>query len=360
MLENDFRGIFYEAYENYLNSLSKARILILGSTGAGKSTLCNLVFKKEMARVGSGRPVTQNIDEYENDFVVLYDSAGYETGEQNQRRFNKLIFSFAAPADMKERAVDIAWYCVNAPAARFTELDADLIKKLQQAVIPTAVVLTKIDLATEAQCAALANVIRGDLPNIPVFESSTDETIAVANGLDELFAWSLDNVDSARRKAFIAASNRDLGIKEKACSAIIKGAAAAAVAAAAVPLPGADAPVLVSIQLGMLSKIFATWDIASIEQTAKSLVVEIISVNAGRLLSGNLLKLVPGAGQLIAAGINASVASAITYAVGTSFNKMCRYVTEQHLAGKEVLFEEMFGSQLMDEILGSLGRKFKK
>lgn len=54
-------------------------VWIAGKTGAGKSTLINAVFGSKVAPTGSGKPLTQNIEQYQvtNNFS-LFDTKGLE------------------------------------------------------------------------------------------------------------------------------------------------------------------------------------------------------------------------------------------------------------------------------------------
>ena len=84
--------------EKEKSEMQKPNLLVVGGTGVGKSSLINLVFGKEVARVGNGKPITKGIDRYEvNDFpLVLYDAEGYEitaSGEADNGNFGKVKIS---------------------------------------------------------------------------------------------------------------------------------------------------------------------------------------------------------------------------------------------------------------------------
>ena len=74
-------------------------ILIVGRTGAGKSSLINYISGKEVARVGVGRPVTtrDELDSYRTNFmgvdIRLFDSWGIEADKTDdwKRRTMKVL-----------------------------------------------------------------------------------------------------------------------------------------------------------------------------------------------------------------------------------------------------------------------------
>ena len=69
------------SYEQ-IRSQTKPVVLISGATGAGKSSLINAVFGRQIAVTGAGVPITQNFNKYESDdtHMILYDSKGLEHG----------------------------------------------------------------------------------------------------------------------------------------------------------------------------------------------------------------------------------------------------------------------------------------
>ena len=73
--------VTYSEYESKKNiNKEKVNIIVAGKTGVGKSSLINYIFGKEVAKVGDGQPVTQEIQEYdlENDNITLFDTKGIE------------------------------------------------------------------------------------------------------------------------------------------------------------------------------------------------------------------------------------------------------------------------------------------
>ena len=199
-----FKNRFREEMESFLSGYedkNKPRILVAGSTGCGKSTLCNLVFKRKVCTEGAGTPVTRGVRKITRPEipVIVYDSEGYETGarfsdrsdgeESAGQKYCDLIMN----AVEKER-IDLVWYCISAPGSRVTDVDISLIKQFRSLKKPVAVVLTQIDVATEEDCEELKKTIAGEVdgPNpeegrkIAIFESTNDSGITVPEGCPEV------------------------------------------------------------------------------------------------------------------------------------------------------------------------------
>jgi predicted GTPase len=94
--EERLASILQDEYDKTTRALlaNSPTILLLGATGAGKSSLINAVFGCKKAHVGAGKPVTKDFEFYEaNDelSINLYDSKGHET---NDATFNKKLYEF--------------------------------------------------------------------------------------------------------------------------------------------------------------------------------------------------------------------------------------------------------------------------
>lgn len=348
----DFKGRFSKEWEEIRKEIKKVSILVMGGTGTGKSTLVNCVFKKDIAKAGAGRPVTRGIDLYENDYLRVYDSEGYESGDQNQSHYNQLIKKFLdEKAASVNTDVHLVWYCVSTPSARFTDLDVEFINTaVQKYKKSLCVVLTKIDIGTEEQFEALTKAIKDPCPNIPVFASSIEE-IPIKNGLDALDQWSREQLDKSLRESFMSVSNRDLEAKESEGEKIVRQHVTGAFAVGFSPIPFSDAPLLIANQMGLLVRICLLWDMASLKQfIVASSAVEMVMAQIGKTLVSSLLKLIPGIGTLIGGVISGTVAAGLTFALGTAVNKLCRKILEDQLAGKIIPFAEYINEDFLDTI----------
>lgn len=349
-----FAGAFKQNFETLKKEIQKVSILVMGSAGTGKSTLVNTVFKKEIAEVGAGRPVTKGINDYnDNDYLHIYDSEGYESGSANQEKYARLIEDF-----LKEKnndastAIHLCWYCVSAPSARFTDCDSNFIKDMSGKV-PLAVVLTKIDLATEEQVTALKAAINDACPNTLVFLSTDKE---IPNDLDALDSWSRERLPEALRRAFISVSNRDIDAKENEGKNIALQHVTGAFFTGFIPIPFSDAPALLANQAIMLSRICVLWDMESLAKTlAASSGLSAIMGTLGKTLAGNILKWIPVVGTIAGGMINGTVAAGLTYALGASVNQLLRKITTDRLKGVEYSFDHY----LTPEFFNTLGPIFE-
>lgn len=101
-------------------------------------------------------------------------------------------------------------------------------------------------------------------------------------------------------------------------------------ATGAIPIPFADAPLLIGEQVAMMTAINAVFKMNINKDVLKSLATAAIGVGGatiiGRAIASNLLKLVPGAGSVAGGAISAATAGAVTLALGKSYIQVCKAI----------------------------------
>ncbi|MDQ6951674.1 MAG: GTPase, partial [Mariprofundales bacterium] len=80
----------------------KVNLMITGATGCGKSSTINAMFNTEVAKVGTGvDPETMDIQKYELDNLILWDSPGLGDGKEKDILHSKGIIKKLSEPDEK-------------------------------------------------------------------------------------------------------------------------------------------------------------------------------------------------------------------------------------------------------------------
>jgi uncharacterized protein (DUF697 family)/GTP-binding protein EngB required for normal cell division len=322
-------------------------ILICGQTGVGKSSVVNYLFNESVAVSGdNAEPCSRGITLFKNDTVNIYDSEGYEIGEEKQAYYEQLIFNdFLAQRKgvADPEAVHLVWYAVSGASKRFTELDVKLIKRIKADGFPVCVLLTKIDELDAEQLNDMMATLQENLPDTDVFRLSInarqDEGLAQFCDWDKLTDWSLNHLAGVFKERFVMALRGRLDLKRKQAAGIVTGAVTAAAAVGASPIPFSDAALLVPVQTGMILGIAGIYGI-HIGKAAIGSVASSAGISAlGKSVAGGLMKLIPGIGTIAGAIVNASVAAAITGALGGALSELCYRQCKDSLDGKPPAFD---------------------
>lgn len=156
---------------------TKAYVIVMGKTGAGKSTIINALLGEEVAETGIGKAVTKENKSYmkkvsSNDMgsidLSLYDTVGLEVD------FN---ITKKTLSDIKEHMrfmndecvvndVSAVWFCINHKCNRFEKYELELLEKLSvDSCIPFIIVITQCLDNVEGE---LEKQIRSYAPEIPI------------------------------------------------------------------------------------------------------------------------------------------------------------------------------------------------
>lgn len=321
-----------EALKEINTKFPKANILITGATGVGKSTLINAVFQQKLAKVGQGRPVTQETEEFTCDGVPtsIFDTKGLELADYQAIIDNlyKFIDERSKLEDYTQH-IHIGWICIQEDSRRVEQAIIDLHDRLSKK-LNIIVVITKarddkgFQVEVEKLLPNAKAVIRVRAEEEVLTNEDEDEPLILKKmGLKKLIETTSEHVPDGIKASIAAAQIVSINLKKKEAQKYVNTAAAAALAAGASPIPFSDAALLVPIQITMLAGISKVFGFGASKATLATLASSIIGVSGatyvGKTIVTNLLKFVPGVGTGLGAAISGGVASTLTKGLGTAY-----------------------------------------
>lgn len=270
------------------------RVVVVGPTGSGKSSLVNAFFGADVVVTGVGKPVTQDfhhIEPCDERPVHLYDSKGFERQDPNLReRTARWVKHMQALPDVSDR-LHILWYVVDCGSARWLEADTLFCSEVFGG-IPVIVVLHKADLLPNYEIDLIENEIAAkNISNLcgivratsvrprrgpdlcPLDDCNSDDIIVRLYdggyhcetcgyqghtrpyGHAELLASTLKVLPQGVKQSFRAAQQTSMHEKYKECARIIVQSGKLGCAAGAIPLPILDEVGLNLVQVRQVVKI---------------------------------------------------------------------------------------------------------
>lgn len=140
-------------------------------------------------------------------------------------------------------------------------------------------------------------------------------------------------------------------MNEDAENAVAVAVAATAVTGA-VPIPFADAPIMIAEQVALMATICGIYEIDIEKDGLKMLATTAISAGGaafvGKTVASNLLKFIPGIGTVMGGAISAGTAGVITLAMGKAFIEVCKMVKVGKLSQSDLTSSK--GSDIMTEM----------
>lgn len=315
----------------------KPNIFVCGASQVGKSSLINAMFELtgvNAAPVGSdGGPKTRGVKLYQTDDMNLYDSEGYETGEEKQKYYFEEILRYARQPDS---CIHEVWYCVNASGKRYLDIDKKIVDGFVREHIPVIIILTQVDNVEKEDLEKLISDIKTMSPDIPFFTYSIYKSKELEPYIqtNEIITWALDHLEegSGMRARFLKCVKSDLDEKnEHIIRAVIPAyvalAGASVAATSFIPVPFTDSVVLMALQIRMTAHIMKSYNL----DYNKSIAADIVSVPAlsvlGKTLAGQLAGIIPGVGGFAKGAANVTVATTVTATLGVAISHLsCMYL----------------------------------
>ena len=361
---SDLGRLFTERHAEAVKDLGRFNLAVFGKTGAGKSTLINAVFGREVAQTGTGPPITTGLHYYGHPegILGLFDSQGFETGHSGDavlRGLERIVAD--SRSQPVERQIHAAWYVVRWSDRRFEDAQAAFVRKLST-LVPVIFVLSQVPMTPDGRihhdALSFASYIEG--LNLPLSPGNTviltnalhdDFHGTVVFGLERLLDATFATAPEASRRALIAAQLVDKERKRQASTQIVKAASASAMTTGITPIPFSDAAILVPIQIAMIARITAAYGLtvpsSKLAALVGSLMLSSGATTAGRWMVSSLLRFAPG-GQIPAAVISGTVAASLTTAIGKAWIEVCERMLERDVNGSPLdvnLMQQIFRAE---------------
>ena len=320
-------------------------VVVLGSTGAGKSTLVNAFFPDAKAETGFGAPITQDakwFPEERTGSLRILDTKGLE-----EKDYQQTVDAAVAAVRESNRSKDendhahVAWLLVKEGSARVQESHIEVAKRFNEQGIPVIAVITQAIQRNEEFKAAVIKL----LPEVKDVVHVNSEPFEVAGhtipvfGLPELYFATSRAMpeDRKSRNAFQQSADQTIvPLSDKRALALkrAKYYSAVATTVGATPIPIADAALLIPTQAAMIVSISNAYGMKVDKDSSAALLTAVAApvaaTAAGTALVGSLFKFFPGLGTLVGAVITGAAAGSITLAIGNAYTRFLHYLCEKN------------------------------
>lgn len=297
--EKDFDRTYEQEFNNVNEQLDKEIIFaMIGDVNTGKSSTINQLIGDEVANVGSTPGETVIIDKYKyKDKIIFADTPGLD--DINNKNSEETLKFY--------KEADIILFFLNAAGTVFSEGERKSFEKIRKVNKNIIFVMNKIDAAED-----IPKLVKYVQDNTNYDFKITPISSKTGENIDMLRNAILDILKKEKKDILFAKH-----IKEKSSTANkwILAAASSASLVGAAPIPGSDIIPITGIQVGLMVRLAALYDMPLSKDRAKELAVASLTGNIGKSLFRQVVKFIPGAGSIAGASIAGSMTLALGYAI---------------------------------------------
>lgn len=297
---------FDETYDKKLEKINdqleeQVTFAMVGHINVGKSSTINQIMNDEVATVGPQPGETITINEYKyKDNIVFTDTPGLDDINQGHSELTLQYYKKA----------DVILFFLNAAGTVLADSERIAFEQISEVNKNIIIVLNKIDAAEDIP--HIINYIRshiGQAYNVIPISSKTGE------GIERLRLEILKNLEKVHKDTQFARHIQGKKNKSAIANRWITTAASSAAIIGVTPMPGSDIVPITSIQVGLMIRLAILYDKPISKERAKELTVATLTGSIGQNVFRQLVKLIPGAGSLVGAGVAGSMTLALGYAI---------------------------------------------
>lgn len=344
--------------------MEKGNVLVIGNSGVGKSTLINSVLGEDLAETSWGTSgTTKELKIYENKELPfrIIDTVGFEPSFFKERRAINAVRNWSkesAKIDNGEKQINTIWFCVDGTSRK---LFPKAIKDLSSATkmwesIPIIVVITKSYSVPEREeniqmvqnAFARQKVSKNLKYVVPVVAATyvlNESAFAAPEGITELIDKTNECLPEGIKGAYQDINNYKLKRKNVMSQSLIGTATAAGVVVGAIPIPIADAALLVPVETAEVTSLSKIYEIDKGEKsnTFINSIIEAGTVSmAAKALIG-AIKAIPGI-NIGGAVLNAVIAGVFVASIGET----SKYLFEQIYLGKKSIDDVDWAKKIVE------------
>lgn len=319
--------------ENELQGTTrKMNILVLGNSGAGKTTLIKAISGQEIeTSVGEGD--TQKIKVYESNIWPLrcIDTKGFEYSRFAQmqtirqvKKFTKEQVELSQSDEEKSIGIDAVWYCIEGTARRTFTYNIEMMNKAirRWKNVPVFAVITKsyskvdieenIDAVAKAFAKGKSTNLQKIIPVVADAYPINEELVVEQMGIEELCNATLNCLEEAKKISEESVARMVLEQKRYTANALTAGATTAGIVVGAVPIPFTDSLILVPLETALTKGILKIYGV----EISGDLVTSIVSSAAITNIAKATLSSLKAVPNVAASVLNAVVAGFFVAALG--------------------------------------------